>query len=247
MTRLAVIADCHGNLDALKAILAEVDRLGVERILNLGDHASGPLDAGATLDLIQSRSDIVSIQGNHDRYLLGEPGDMGPSDAVARSELGQDHLDWLASLPATLALEDLFLCHGTPKADDRYWLEEVSAEGHVLRRNLAEIETEAAGIQAQVMLCGHSHLPAIVQISGGRLVVNPGSVGLPAYNDVRPVPHVIESTDAAARFALLERRDQRWTASLRRVAYDPSRMAALARKRGRPDWAHALETGWFGG
>ncbi|MBT8152775.1 metallophosphatase family protein [Epibacterium ulvae] len=246
--RWAVIADCHGNADALAATLTEIDRLGATRILNLGDHASGPLAAAETLDLIMASSDMTSVRGNHDRYLLGDPATLAPSDAVAYAELTPDHLRWLADLPATLRVDDLFLCHATPARDDVYWLQDVTATGQVVQRARAEVDGFAAdhmGEGIQIYLCGHTHVPGIVQLSDGALVVNPGSVGLPGYDDDAPVPHVVESGDPAARFALIERAQNGWQVELRRVTYDASRMVGLALKHQRPGWARVLETGWY--
>ena len=244
--RLAVIADCHGNADALRAVLADIDREGAARIYNLGDHASGPLAAQETLSLLRGRADMLSIRGNHDRYLLGDPARMGPSDAVARAQLGAAELDWLAALPATAREGEVHLCHGVPTSDLRYWMQAVTSAGQVVLRPLAEVASEIpAGEAAEVHLCGHSHLPGSLQVPQGSLIVNPGSVGLPAYDDHQPVPHVVESGDPAARYALIERGAAGWVVSHRRVPYDPSRMVALARRHGREDWAHALATGWF--
>lgn len=247
MQRWAVIADCHGNADALAAVLAEVDRLGVSRILNLGDHVSGPLAAGETLDLAMARGDMLSIRGNHDRYVLGDPTTMGASDAAAAAQLTLAHRDWLAALPATRVVEDLFLCHGTPASDETYWLQEVTAGGDVIARNGAEVAGFAAAAQtdASIFLCGHTHLPGIVQLASGALIVNPGSVGLAGYDDVQPVPHVVQSGDPGARFALLEGGPGDWDVSLHRVAYDTTRMVNLALDQGREDWARPLQSGWF--
>ena len=67
--RIAAIGDIHGNSAALEAVLRDIDRCEVDRIVNVGDHFSGPLDARGTADLLQSR-DIISIRGNHDRWLI---------------------------------------------------------------------------------------------------------------------------------------------------------------------------------
>lgn len=244
--RWAVIADCHGNADALAATLAEIDRIDVDGIMNLGDHASGPLAAAETLDLIMARSDMISIRGNHDRYLLGDPAEMGPSDAVAFAQLSPAHLTWLADLPATLRMDDLFLCHATPGDDQTYWLQTVTATGDVVRRPKGEVDSLSVGIgDASLFLCGHTHLPGTARLATGALVVNPGSVGLPGYDDDAPVRHVVESGDPAARFAVIEGSPNGWQVTHHRVAYDPSRMVALALKHQRAGWARALETGWY--
>ena len=68
-----------------------------------------------------------------------------------------------------------------------------------------EIEARLGGTRSPVMLCGHTHIPRVVQLPAGALVVNPGSVGLPAYDDVFPEYHVVETGSPHARYALLEK------------------------------------------
>ncbi len=75
------------------------------------------------------------------------------------------------------------------------------------------------------------------------LVVNPGSVGLPAYDDDHPYPHVIENGAPHARYAVLEKIRRGWLIDLRAVPYDHLAQAKVATRRQRPDWVHALATG----
>jgi hypothetical protein len=85
----------------------------------------------------------------------------------------------------------------------------------------------------------------VVRSSAGRLIVNPGSVGLPAYDDIHPVPHVIETGSPDARYAIVENRAGVWTVSLISLPYDHTSMAALARQRHRADWERALLSGYM--
>lgn len=247
MERVAVIADIHGNADALSAVLVEIDRFGADRIVNLGDHFSGPLAAGETADILLARPDILSIRGNHDRYLLTQdPADMGASDACAHAELSQAHLAWLAGLPKVATLGDeIALCHATPDHDETYWIHRLTTEAEMTLRDAAEIAKYAGNSAARVHLCAHTHLPAAVRLPDGRLIVNPGSVGCPAYTDDHPIPHVVQSGFPEASYAVLEREAAGWTAQFRRVPYDTQRMTARARDRARPDWAEAVATGWI--
>jgi hypothetical protein len=95
-----------------------------------------------------------------------------------------------------------------------------------------------------VVACGHSHVPRAVRSARGQLLVNPGSVGLPAFDARRPFPHAIENRSPDARYAIVEKRAGRFAAELRAVPYDHESMAKLARLRRREDWAHALTTGY---
>ena len=78
---------------------------------------------------------------------------------------------------------------------------------------------------------------------GSVLIVNPGSVGLPAYAGDHPNPHAIENGAPHARYAMLEKTRQGWQVDLRAVPYDHLAQAAVASRQGRDDWAHALATG----
>ncbi len=123
MTRITVIGDIHGNSAALRAVLKDIDKCGVDTIVNVGDHFSGPLDAKGCAELLLSR-DMISIRGNHDRWLVEmSRSEMGLSDLAADSQLEQAHKDWLSTLAPTARVDDLFLCHGTPNSDTTYWME----------------------------------------------------------------------------------------------------------------------------
>ena len=102
------------------------------------------------------------------------------------------------------------------------------------------------GVPHGVILCGHTHVPRVLRLADGRLVVNPGSVGLQAYDDAHPHPHVIENASPHGRYALLTRRPAGWQVELRAVPYDHEAAARLAEANARPDWADALRTGFVG-
>ncbi|SCB57071.1 Predicted phosphodiesterase [Rhizobium aethiopicum] len=243
--RFAAIADIHGNYLALEAVLADIRAQGIEEIVNLGDFFSGPLEAGRTADMLIPLG-LTSVCGNHDRYLIEQdPTSMHVSDAVAYRQLTPSHLDWLRGLPFDAVYRgEVYLCHATPKDDNLYWLESVSPEGHVFQKPIEAIEALAEGIELPLILCGHSHVPRAVRLSDGRLIVNPGSVGCPAYDDVLPYYHKVEAGHPLASYAILEKTAAGWTWQFRTVAYDHMAMSALAAERGRADWASALATGW---
>jgi putative phosphoesterase len=244
--RLGIISDIHGNALALEAVLADLKLQGVDAIVNLGDNLSGPLEARRTCDLLMAR-DFISVRGNHDRQAAKVPLDqMGASDRHAADELSPEHRAWLSALPAAAVFEkDVFLCHGTPQSDDTYWLEQVTGDGRTRLADLSAVERAAVGFDYPVLLCGHTHIPRAVRLRDGRLVINPGSVGCPAYDQDQPVPHVVETGSPLASYALIERRGNAWTATFRQVPYDHEAMAALAQRNRRPEWAQALRTGWL--
>ena len=149
----------------------------------------------------------------------------------------------LADLPETLWLsEQVLLVHGTPESDWQYFLETVTENG-IRPATLDEVETRAGRVDAKLILCGHTHVPRAVQLSDGRLIVNPGSVGLPAYDDVHPFPHVIENRTPHARYATVSDESGQWEVGFHMVAYDWEQAAQEAETHQRPDWVVALRTG----
>lgn len=241
---IAVISDIHGNLGALDAVLADARGRGVERVVNLGDILSGPLDSVGTAERLMAL-DLETIRGNHERQLLEQPrAAMNLSDAATDAVLEPRHRDWLCALPVDMWLEsDLYACHGSPRDDLEFLLETVEPAG-CRAATAAEVAERVAGIDAALILCGHSHKQRAVRLEDGRLVVNPGSVGLPAFADDHPHPYAIESGTPHARYALVERGPDGWISQLLTVAYDWDAASALAAANGRDDWARALATGY---
>lgn len=242
--RIAILSDIHGNLAALDAVLADIARRGADMTVNLGDILSGPLQPAETADRLIALN-LPTIRGNHERQLLTQrPEHMGASDAFTHGRLTPRHLEWMMRLPETLNLtQDVFLCHGTPLSDVEYFLETVEPAGTRAATD-SEAETRAQGSASAVILCGHTHIPRVRKLGDGQLVVNPGSVGLPAYEDDRPHPHKMQTGSPHARYAIVEQgQDGVWSAELLSVDYDWKAAARLAAKRGRADWAIALRTG----
>lgn len=238
--KFAAIADVHGNSAALEAVLADIAAAGLSEVVNLGDHVSGPLEPRRTADLLMARG-FPSIQGNQDRVLV----EKRRRDGRPLARLDDAHVDWLASQPPTLRYRDeVLLCHGSPSSDETYWLDRVTQEGLVVPAPIEDVEREAAGTEASLILCGHTHIARVVRLRDGRLVVNPGSVGLPGYRGTHPVAHAVEAGTPHACYAILEGTAGAWHASLRYVPYDNMAMADLAARNGNPVWASALATGW---
>lgn len=239
--RLAVLSDVHGNVWALEAVLTDIRRRGADELIDLGDILYGPLDPAGTAELHRGAG-ITAIRGNQDR-VLGEPLPAAPNPTMSfvHEVLAPDHLAWAACLPVRLEREDLRFCHGTPEHDDVYLLETVGETGVRLKAE-NEIEALLGPDPAAVTFCGHSHVPRVVAV-GERLVINPGSVGLPAYDHDVPWPHVMEAGSPHARYALLTREDEGWHIEQVLVPYPWKEAATRARRNGRPDWEEWIETG----
>ncbi|WP_066796163.1 metallophosphoesterase family protein [Sphingomonas soli] len=238
MSRIAVLSDIHGNLAALKAVVADAEGQGCTQFLNLGDILSGPLWPAETADFLMARG-WPTIAGNHERQVLTLPPERtGPSDAFARECLSEAHIAWVASLPETLSLPGMLLVHGTPRSDVEHFLETVDPGGirHATEAEIAERLGDAA---VPLTLCGHTHVVRQVRLADGRLVANAGSVGLQAFDDDHLHPYRVENGDPRARYLIVEF----GAVTIHTVGYDYEAAAAKAAREGREDWAVALRTG----
>jgi len=242
--RLAIISDIHGNLPALEAVVADIKRRGVDQIVNLGDSLAGPLMALETAQYLM-REGWLCLAGNHERQMLTHgPEHISLSDGCARSQLTEKELRWMAALPATAHVTpDIFLCHGTPANDYAYFLETVE-NGAVRAARPDEIHLRLGAEASPLVACGHTHIARSIRTASQR-IVNPGSVGLPAYDDSHPMDHVVETGSPDARYAIVEGQDTHWNVALLSVPYDYEPMARLAEKRERHEWAQALRTGYM--
>ena len=260
--RIAFVSDIHGNLEALRAVMTDIQRRQIHTVVNLGDTLSGPLLPQETADLLRSLH-WLHVAGNHERQVLTLPLErQNLSDAFTSQVTDGTTKGWIAQHadPCDARLHegrmwpdvigpDVALCHGSPRSDVEYLLE--TAVGEVaLLATAAEIEErldDRVPPHITLLACGHSHVPRSVRTKTGLLIVNPGSVGLPAYDDDHPLPqssyHRIETGSPDARYAVVEKLDHQWRCELISVAYDFGSMAAVADRHGRPDWAHALRTG----
>lgn len=245
--KFAAFSDIHGNIDALDAVLDDARSRGIAHFVNLGDICSGPLFPVETLDRLIAL-DMPTIRGNHERQVLeNRPENMGASDRYAADRLGDAHRVWLSALPVSLSpFDDVLMVHGTPSSDLEYYLHTVTADG-LREASVNEIALRTGTASARMILCGHTHIPSYHRLDDGCLIVNPGSVGLPAYDDVHPYPHVVETGSPDARYAILTLEDGQWSVELISVAYDWKRAVAQAYANQRPDWAVALETGTMTG
>lgn len=241
---IAVISDIHGNAAALDAVLEDIAQRDVDLIVNLGDICSGPLFPEETADRLM-RLNFPTVRGNHERQLLERSlAEMGPSDRFAKKRLRIDQLDWIRALPTALSpIPGVLMLHGSPGSDVSYLLESVSESG-LRPATPTEVLERLGHTSVGLVLCGHTHIQRCMHLQDETTVVNPGSVGLPAYEDDRPHPHIVEAGTPHARYALV-RRDyvSRWTATFLAVEYDWLKAADVALCRGRPDWAVALRTG----
>ena len=245
--RIAAIAEIHGTILALEAVLADLERQRIDLIVDLGDCVSGPLWPKETFDRLKALN-APTVRGNHDR-LVGEGlrADLGPSDAFACDALGSADRTRLAALPFQREfLPGVIGFHATPSHDDRYVLDEI-AEGRLVRAPLDKIMRRLGPVSARIVLMGHSHRADVVRLPNGTFLVNPGSVGDPGYDDTTGQKHVSEAGIPHARYAILDLSSSESMPDItfRAVSYDFERAARRADDNDRPEWAHALRTGFM--
>lgn len=222
---VAVLADIHGNLPALTAVLGEPDVAAADAVVLLGDIALGPMPE-ATLDMLTGLGErAVWVHGNCEREMVTAfdgrdvPGSHGAQAAASAALIGRPHRDMLDRLPLTATLEinglgRCVFCHASPRRDDEMLL----VDSPVPRWDAA---LSGLGADARTVVLGHTHMQ-FARLAAGRRVINPGSVGMP-YGP------------PGAHWALLG--PDVW---LRRTHYDTAaaaRVIAASRYSGGAEWA----------
>jgi len=212
--RLAVLADVHGNLPAFETALAAARRAVPDLLVIAGDVVNGAPDSRACWLLARAEADVL-LRGNHERYAIdrgtaaGEPEWLGPRFrplAWTVAEL-DGLLDDVRALPiAAPAAPGVTVVHATPSDDHTSFFPWTPDD---------ELSRAFAGVEAEVLVRGHNHLPFHRTLPDGRLMVSVGAVGLPLAG--RP----------EAQWALLERGRAGWRVEHRSEAYDVD--AALLR------------------
>jgi putative phosphoesterase len=240
--KIAIISDVHGNSWALKAVLVDIYKRNITEIYDLGDSLYGPLDPQGTFELF-IKNGIQSISGNEDRIILENLNKKTSNRTleITINAINQDAIEWLKILPKTRRIDNrIFLCHGTPTNDSEYLIEQVNKDFVGIRESIV-LEEMLARINEQIIICGHSHCPRIVETEG-KLLVNPGSVGCPAYDDDIPIPHKIENHSSMARYCTIEMGKSIIVEHIA-VSYDHQRAVNRAKEYGKFDWAKWLEYG----
>jgi putative phosphoesterase len=239
--RLALLSDQHGNDVAFRAALADVERLGVEEIVCLGDVVQGGTEPAQTLDRLAPLG-CETVLGNADAFLLEIPAD-SPEPVTERqlearawtlSQLTTSHVDQIRSFSPIVRREldgvSLLLFHGSPRSYDDVLLPELGG---------ASLEP-FLGQDAALLAGGHTHLQWTCEI-GDALYVNPGSVGI-SY-DRHAHPPVLRPL---AEWALVTVAEGTVAVEFRQVPYAIGDVQAAAKRSGRPyadEWAAQWENG----
>ncbi|AAS42368.1 MULTISPECIES: metallophosphoesterase family protein [Bacillus] len=239
--KIAIISDVHGNSHALKAVLEDIKHRKAEMIINLGDSLYGPLDPLGTIEILM-KNEMIHIKGNCDRMLWEPIQGQSATLTFVQNQLTENHIDWLQQHPSQYIVDDILFCHGTPTSDEVYLLEEMDENGAVLKSE-KNIMDQLQNIEQKIIVCGHTHIPRVVYLANGKIIINPGSVGLPAYKDELPIVHKMESGTPHAKYVVIEKVSGEWIIEQISVSYNWEEAAGLAVQQERYDWAQALKTG----
>ena len=220
--KILLIADIHGNLPAMQAVIAETR--AVDKILCLGDIAGYFPFLNEVIETLSSMNNIICIKGNHDHVLLNENLSTGSFSAdiaisMQKADITDINKRFLTNLPETVETiidgRKFLLLHGSLKdplnGRDSFWENEVLREG--------------------IYLFGHSHKPFFCESHVQEwMVINPGSCGLPRDGDSR------------ASFAIFD--TVKWKVSFHKVVYSINEVAKRCREVGLPEnfWK-SLESG----
>lgn len=241
MKSYAIISDIHGNSLALSAVLADIKSRGINDVINLGDHFFGALEPETVAGILRENP-MLCISGNTDREILQSIDSDFTKDGMDRvkADLSQQSITWLRNLPKTATHDGLFfICHGTPESDDEYLLEKVTANG-VFVHNDEDLVARTKHIKERIILCGHSHVNRIIYLSNDKLILNPGSVGLPAYLGTGEHRFAMESNTPHAKYAIVHIDGDNINIEQVLCTYDWYKASEAARKNGNEKWANFL-------
>ncbi len=249
MSRILVLSDIHGNLDALEAVLKDAGR--VDAVWCLGDVVGYGPEPRECLQRIANLPHLICVQGNHDAAVTGKL-DLYAFNREAilsiqwtRAQLSTGDIEWLAGLPEKVEVEDITITHGSPRNPIWEYL-----------LDLSTVQVNFEHFATPFCFVGHTHIPILYTYFYGkgngksegfvdwmipaanqlitlkpRSIVNPGSVGQPRDRDTR------------ASYAIYQPEDHQW--ELRRVPYDIQAVQQKILAAGLPArHASRLEEGW---
>ena len=233
--KYGVLGDIHANLSALEAVLADLDRIGVDQLLSVGDVVGYGAAPAACIDILKDRA-VLTVKGNHDAAVVRELDDRYfnnyAREAVRWTQgvLDRPRKDWLAALPLTLELEHCHVAHGTLHRPELF--------DYILSTTDGDPSLDV--MTKPLCFVGHSHVPiALLRLTdapkrtaysldaeidlsdAARCLLNVGSVGQPRDEN----PHTAYAVyDSDARRAWITRLD-----------YDIELEADRIRRAGLPD------------
>ncbi len=214
--KIGLISDIHGNFEALKAVLAELDAMNVSEIYCLGDVVGYYPQINECCDELKLRR-IPCVMGNHDWYMADggfclRSKSVNDCLAYQRRIITPENLDWLRSFPVQRKIQNMHMVHGG-------WSDPID-------EYLEPTEEYFSRVDGEVFVSGHTHIQILKKFQE-KAYCNPGSVGQPRDNDPR------------AAFAVFD-----GTFSLYRVEYNFQRVFDLMHEAGFSDYYYGcLKTG----
>lgn len=215
---IAVISDIHGNYEALKSVLAEIDKLKVSEIYCLGDVVGYYSQVNECCDELRERG-IDCLMGNHDWYMSSGsfcPRSQSVNDCLVyqRKVITTINFNWLKTFKLQFEIDKIKMVHGG-------WTDPI--DEYLYEPN----ENYFNKIEGEIFISGHTHIQQLFNFTN-KVYCNPGSVGMPRDNDPR------------SAFALIDNRK----ISLKRVEYDIEKVCYLMDKAGFSDYYYGgLKTG----
>ena len=215
--KIGLIADIHGNYEALKVVLGALDEMGVSEIYCLGDVVGYYFQVNECCDELRTRQ-IPCVMGNHDWY-VASGGFCSRSKSVndclvhIRKVITPGNVDWLRDFPIQRKVHNIHMVHGG-------WADPID-------EYLKPSQEYFEDIEGEIFVSGHTHIQSLHKFKN-KTYCNPGSVGQPRDNDPR------------AAFAVCQDGD----ISLHRVEYDPQKVFDLMDSAGFNDYYYGgLKTG----
>jgi putative phosphoesterase len=207
--KLAIIGDIHSNIHALDAVLNDIKKRNVDKILSTGDLIGYLPFPNEVIETIKSNS-IISIQGNHDHYyanseailkedyqqLTQEEIQSNSSKIYTNYVLTSSNRDFLRQLPQQLKFEfqgyKLLMVHGSPHGIAEYLYEESNA-----------LRSITSSMEADILVCGHTHLP-YYKVMNGKHVINSGSVGKPKHGNANATYVLLDFINSSIQVEITE-------------------------------------------
>ncbi len=195
--KIAVISDIHANLHALTAVINDFEKRGVDKVFALGDYVMAGSQPLETLKFILTQP-WEMILGNTDKLVTDYSEEtyqnvktafpvMGEALKYDMSVLPQKYIDFLKSLPAEKIVKiegiKIHLVHGSPRRNNENIYPDLRPE---------TVEEMTADSDADLILCGHTHMPCGYQLNNKKTVVNVGSVGRSMTPDATPCYAILE-------------------------------------------------------
>lgn len=211
--KIAIISDIHGNMEALDAVLKDIEKQNCDKIFCLGDIAMAgpePLKLVKKIKEMSLNENFVIIQGNTDEKLgtydknFEEILDknipvMANAYRADLKELSDDDKKFLSSLPEKLILKEngvkIMLCHGSPRKNDENITTDI---------DLKLLQKITNDVNADVIFCGHTHVPCGFVTENEKTIVNVGSVGRP-FSETPKSCYAIINIDDNADFGIEHR------------------------------------------